>query len=62
MKSGNTKSPVPAPLEYAEEVLCANWNPLASMPAESPAHAQEPALENVDVETFLARLYQSQRA
>ena len=62
MDAEDTKKPTPQPPQYAEEVLCANWNPLALMPAEPLAQAQKSVLEGIDVESFLARLYLSQRA
>jgi hypothetical protein len=47
---------------YADEVLCANWHPLVALLAEPLARAQETALNAVDAEHFLARLYVCQRA
>ena len=51
----------PAP-HYAEEVLCASWNPLALQVAESAAPAHPAALDGNDAEAFLARLYRCQQA
>ena len=62
MRSDDTKNPAPQPPQYAEEVLCANWNPLAQMLAEPLAHAQKLVLDGADAEAFLARLYLCQRA
>ena len=59
MKSDEIENSAP---QYAEEVLCANWNPLAVMLAEPLARAQASVLDNVDIEAFLARLYSCQRA
>lgn len=55
------ESKIAAP-QYADEVLCANWNPLALMLAEPQARAQGSVLEGVDSEAFLARIYLCQRA
>lgn len=59
MSSEDRESPAP---QYADEVLCANWNPLAQMLAEPPARAQAAVPDGVDIEAFLARLYLCQRA
>jgi len=59
MSSENSENPAP---QYADEVLCANWNPLALMLAEPLARAQASVLDGVDIEAFLARLYLFQRA
>ena len=62
MRSEDTKNLAPQPPQYAEEVLCANWNPLALMLAEPLALAQKSVLEGIEVEAFLARLYLCQQA
>ena len=49
MSSENSKDPVSNPPQYADEVLCANWNPLALLLAEPLAHAQKSALDGIDV-------------
>ena len=52
--------------EYGEEVMCAGWNPQLTLAAESPVaqinrHVNLPAdLANVDIDTFLKRMYQYQ--
>jgi hypothetical protein len=51
------------PASYADEVLCANWHPLVLLLAEPLARAQKKAALNaVDAEDFLARLYSCQQA
>ena len=62
MSSENSKDPVSNPLQYADEVLCANWSPLALLLTEPLARAQKSVFDGIDVESFLARLYLSQRA
>ena len=52
---------VPPPT-YADEVLCANWHPLVLLLAEPLVRAQITALNAVDAEDFLARLYLCQQA
>ena len=47
---------------YADEVLCANWHPLVLLLAEPLVRAQITALNAVDAEDFLARLYLCQQA
>jgi hypothetical protein len=47
---------------YAEEVLCANWNPLVLMLSEPLVSAQQAAPDSSDVEDLMARLYLSQQA
>ncbi len=47
---------------YADEVLCANWHPLVLSLAEPMARVQKTALDAVDAEDFLARLYSCQQA
>jgi hypothetical protein len=62
MGSGNHKIPANNLLEYGEEVLCANWNPLALLVAEPVASAQATGVDGSDAEAFLARLYRCQQA
>jgi hypothetical protein len=49
--------------QYDVEVLCAGWNPLVAAVAEPVAAARGliAELTGVDIETFLARFYQSQQ-
>lgn len=47
---------------YADEVMCANWHPLVLLLAEPLARAQKSALNVVEAEDFLDRLYTCQRA
>ena len=49
--------------KYDVEVLCAGWNPLVAAIAEpvEAARGLIAELTGVDVETFLARFYQSQQ-
>jgi hypothetical protein len=61
MSSDSSKNQNTAP-QYADEVLCANWSPLARMLAEPSAQPQTSVPEGLDVEAFLARLYRSQQA
>ncbi len=53
-------------ITYADEVLCANWHPLARALAEPlarlPKAAFDAALDPEEAEDFLARLYLSQHA
>ena len=51
----------PLPLAYADEVLCANWHPLVLMLAE-PLRVRKTALDAVEAEDLLARLYSCQQA
>ena len=62
MSFEQAKKTVPQPLPYADEILCANWNPLALMLAEPLARAQQSVLDAADVENLLARLYLCQQA
>lgn len=62
MSHEQANKPAPQPLSYADEVLCANWNPLALMLAEPLARAQQSVLDAADVENMLARLYLCQQA
>jgi uncharacterized protein with ACT and thioredoxin-like domain len=56
----------PVSEEYGEEVMCAGWNPQITLVAESPVaqankHVNLPGdLANVDVDTFLKRMYEYQ--
>ncbi len=47
---------------YADEVLCANWHPLVLMLAEPLVRVPKTALDAVEAEDFLARLYSCQQA
>jgi len=49
-------------LQYAEEILCANWNPLALQLGERMVRAQSPGLEAADADALLARVYRCQQA
>ncbi len=60
MNSDQTERRAP-PLSYADEVLCASWNPLALLLAEPLARAQQSALDAADVDNLLARLYLCQQ-
>ena len=62
MSSNLAQATAPPCLPYAEEVLCANWNPLALLLAEPLARAQQSVLDAADVEKLLARLYLCQQA
>lgn len=53
---------VPHLQPYAEEVLCANWNPLVLLLAEPPARAQRSQPDSSEVEGFMARIYVCQHA
>ena len=48
--------------QYADEVLCAGWNPLAMQVTEPTARPHAAAVEGGDAEGFLARLYRCQQA
>jgi hypothetical protein len=48
--------------QYADEVLCAGWNPLAMQVTEPAARPHVSAVEGGDAEGFLARLYRCQQA
>jgi hypothetical protein len=61
MNSDSDQDNPPLPF-YAEEVLCANWHPLVLLLAEPLARAQKTALDAVEAEDFLARLYSYQQA
>ncbi len=63
MSSEHDGNPAPQPQPYAEEVLCASWNPLVLMLAEPLAHASQPVADDGgDVESLLARVYLWQQA
>jgi hypothetical protein len=62
MNSEDKKNTAPQLQPYAEEVLCANWNPLVLMLSESLVSAQQAAPDSSDVEDLMARLYLSQQA
>ncbi len=63
MSSERDKNPAPQPQPYAEEVLCANWNPVVLLLAEPLTHASKPVADDGgEVESFLARLYLWQQA
>ena len=55
---------VASPLaEYGTEVLCAGWNPAASLAVpEVSARARQSADDVSDAESFLAQFYRLQRA
>ena len=52
--------------EYGDEVLCAGWNPQLAQASETPVaridrHIDLPAdLVDMDVETFLKKMYEYQ--
>ena len=60
--SSSKDSAVQQPLQYADEVLCANWNPLALLVAEPAKHAVSRVVDAGDVEALLARVYRCQQA
>jgi hypothetical protein len=62
MNSDDSIEQAPQASQYADEVLCANWNPLALLLVEPLARAQQSVLDGIDVDTFLANLYSCQRA
>ena len=63
MSSESLKNETPPPLpQYTEEVMCANWNPLALMLAEPLVPRQSLVLDEADVQVFLARLYLCEQA
>ena len=62
MKSSDDKATAEPALQYAEEVLCASWNPLAVLVAEPAARVRAAAVDGGDAEAFLARLYRCQQA
>ncbi len=53
--------------EYGDEVMCAEWNPQLALVSELPVAAVDRHIElprelaNVDVETFLQKMYKFQR-
>lgn len=62
MSSDIHKIPAKPPVQYGDEVLCANWNPLALLVAETVRRAPATAVDGGEAEAFLARLYCSQQA
>ena len=62
MNAEDKKHTVPQPQPYAEEILCANWNPLVLLLSEPLACAQKTVSDSSEVEDFMARLYLSQQA
>ncbi len=48
--------------QYADEVLCAGWNPFAIQVAEPVARTHAAAVDGGDAEGLLARLYRCQQA
>lgn len=60
----NCKPPEAATVElpYADEVLCAGWNPVAQAVVEPRPIAEPQPAASGDVESFLARLYLCQQA
>lgn len=62
MNSEDKKNTAPQPQHYAEEVLCANWNPLVLLLSEPPACAHKKLPDSSEVEDLMARLYLSQQA
>ena len=52
--------------DYGDEVMCAGWNPQLALAIESPVsqfnrHVNLPAeLANVDIDTFLDKMYEYQ--
>ena len=62
MATGDNGFSINTTLQYAEEVLCANWNPLASAVAEHLHRARMPAIDGSDVDALMARLYSCQQA
>jgi hypothetical protein len=62
MRSSEQGLPAKPALQYADEVLCANWNPLAPQVVETVTPARASAVDGSDAEAFLARLYRCQQA
>jgi hypothetical protein len=62
MDSSDDQAPAKLALQYAEEVLCANWNPLALLVVEPVKHAVTRVVDGSEAEAFLARLYRCQQA
>jgi hypothetical protein len=62
MGSGENSLSANTTLHYAEEILCANWNPLALAVAEPLHRARAPAVDGNEVDALLARLYCCQQA
>ena len=49
-------------IEYGDEVLCANWNPLAMLVTEPAAYPRAAPVDGSEADAFLARLYRCQQA
>jgi hypothetical protein len=62
MSSGEGSITVKDPLQYAEEILCANWNPLSWLPKESSGQPVSAGIDGSDVDALMARLYRCQQA
>ena len=62
MATGDNGFSINTTLLYADEVLCANWNPLAPAVAEHLHRACTPAIDGSDVDALMARLYSCQQA
>ena len=62
MSSRDEKLPAKTEVQYGDEVLCANWNPLALLLAEPLSGARAASVDGGDAEAFLARLYRCQQA
>ncbi len=62
MTTSGHRIPADPSLQYADEVLCANWNPLALLVAEPASAAPAPGVDGTDADAFLARLYRCQQA
>lgn len=60
--SQDIKNQAPDPQPYAEEILCANWNPLVLTLAEPLVRPRQSVLDAADAENLLARLYLCQQA
>lgn len=61
--SQDHENTAPDPQPYAEEVLCANWIPLALTLAEPLVRTtRQSVLDATDAESLLARLYLCQQA
>jgi hypothetical protein len=62
MNSSDDPATARPALQYADEVMCANWNPLALLVADPAARARAVAVDGSDAEALLARLYRCQQA
>jgi hypothetical protein len=62
MISNDYVGPAKQAPQYADEVLCANWNPLAPQVVETVTPARASAVDGSDAEAFMARLYRCQQA